>query len=67
VRNLRAAGGEATLTRSRRTEKIAALELVPEQAAPILRYALQTGAPRMPRLIVLAYRRFLALPTSTAT
>ncbi len=62
VRNLRAAGGEATLRRGRRTEKITAVELPPERAAPILRYALQTGAPGIPRLIVNLYRRFLVLP-----
>src|SRR5205085_1920406 len=37
VRNLRAAGGEATITRSRRAEKIHAIELPPEEAAPIFR------------------------------
>src|SRR5207248_6862755 len=39
VRNLRAAGGEATLTRNRRIEKIHAIELEPVVAAPIFREA----------------------------
>jgi hypothetical protein len=43
VRNLRAAGGEATLTRSRRTEKIAALELVPEQGRTDLALCVADG------------------------
>lgn len=62
VLNLRSAGGEATLTRGRRTEKITATELSPEQAAPIFRWALQTGAPRIPSPIMKLYRRFFALP-----
>ncbi|HTQ20200.1 nitroreductase family deazaflavin-dependent oxidoreductase [Mycobacterium sp.] len=62
VRNLRAAGGEATLTSAHHTEKIAAVELPPEQAAPILRSALQTGPPGIPRLMVKVYRRFSVLP-----
>lgn len=62
VRNLRAAGGEAALTRGRRTEKIAAVELSPEQAAPILRESLRAGAPGIPKPIVGAYRRFFVLP-----
>ncbi|HNM83585.1 MAG: nitroreductase/quinone reductase family protein [Mycobacterium sp.] len=62
VRNIRAAGGEATLTRGRHTEKIAAVELPIEQAAPILRDVVQTGAPNVPKLLVNAYRRFLVLP-----
>ncbi len=43
VRNLRAAGGEATITRSRRTEKIHAIELPPEAAALIFREAVRAG------------------------
>jgi hypothetical protein len=39
VRNVRAAG-TATLTRGRHTEQITAIELTPEEAAPILRHAL---------------------------
>src|SRR5205814_731022 len=37
VRNRRAAGGEAIITRSRRSEKIRAIELPPQTAAPIFR------------------------------
>ena len=62
VRNLRAADGEAALTCRRRTEKIAAIELSPEQAAPILRKSLHAGAPGIPKPIVRAYRRFFVLP-----
>src|SRR5437870_1565210 len=43
VRNLRAAGGEATITHTRRTEKIRAVELPPEAAAPIFREAVLSG------------------------
>ena len=43
VRNLRAAGGEITITRSRRTEKIHAIELPPEAAALIFREAVRAG------------------------
>jgi deazaflavin-dependent oxidoreductase (nitroreductase family) len=43
VRNLRAAGGDATITRSRRTEKIHAIELPPEAAALIFREAVRAG------------------------
>jgi hypothetical protein len=39
VQNLRAAG-TATLARGRRTQQITAIELTPEEAAPILRHAL---------------------------
>src|SRR3954447_10951557 len=39
VRNLRAAGS-ATLTRGRHTETVSAVELTPEEAAPVLRRAL---------------------------
>jgi deazaflavin-dependent oxidoreductase (nitroreductase family) len=42
VRNLRAAG-EATLTRGRRPEHIRAVELSPQEAAPVLRDALATA------------------------
>lgn len=42
VRNLRAAGGEATITRGRRAEKVQAIELAPEIAAPIFRETLRT-------------------------
>ena len=42
VRNLRAAGGEITITRGRRTEKIHAIELAPEVGAPIYREAVRS-------------------------
>ena len=46
VRNLRAAKGKATLTRSRRTETIRAIEQVPETAALVLREIVRaSGAP----------------------
>lgn len=48
VRDLRAAGGEATITRTRRTEKIRAVELPPEGAAPIFREAVRSGPPGIP-------------------
>jgi len=47
VRNLRAAG-TATLTHGRHTERVSAIELSPEEAAPVLRHAL-TIAPAMIR------------------
>ncbi len=43
VRNLRAAGGEITITRGRRTEKLHAIELAPEVAAPIFRESVRSG------------------------
>jgi deazaflavin-dependent oxidoreductase (nitroreductase family) len=43
VRNLRAAKGEATLTRTRRTEAIRAIELAPEAAALVLRESVRAG------------------------
>lgn len=43
VRNLRAANGEATLTRGRRTEAIRAVELKPEEAALVLQKNLRTS------------------------
>ena len=45
VRNLRAAG-EATLTRGRRTERVASVELPPSEAAPKLKQSLG-AAPAM--------------------
>lgn len=62
VRNLRAAGGRATLTSRRRRESIVATELAPDEAAEVLRRSLLAGPPGIPRPIVLAYRRFLVLP-----
>ena len=61
VRNLRAAGGEATLTRRRRSEKIHAIELEPEAAAPIFREALRSGPPGIPAVIFRLYRSLLVL------
>ena len=43
VRNLRAAAGVATLTRSRRIEVIHAIELGSEEAAVVLRASLRAG------------------------
>ena len=46
VRNLRATKGEATLTRTRRTEAICAVELAPEAAALVLRESVRaSGGP----------------------
>ena len=47
VRNLRAAG-RGTLTRGRRSEELAAIELPPSEAAPILKESL-AGAPEFIR------------------
>lgn len=50
VRNLRAAKGEATLARSRRTEAIRAVELAPEAAALVLRESVRArGGPSFVR------------------
>ena len=62
VRNLRAAGGEATITRSRRSEKIHAIELPPETAAPIFREAVCSGPPGIPVVLIRVYRSFFVLP-----
>jgi hypothetical protein len=43
VRNLRASNGEATLTRSRCTETIRAIEQEPEAAALVLRGSMRSG------------------------
>src|SRR5215469_11270667 len=51
VRNLRAAGGVATLTRRRHSEKVHAIELEPEAAAHIFRTALRSGPPDIPAVI----------------
>jgi|SRR5215469_4866872 len=58
MRNLRAAGGEATLTHGRRTEKIQALELEPVAAAPVFRGAVRSGPPGIPAVFVRMYRHF---------
>src|SRR6266705_3525894 len=62
VRNLRAAGGEATITRSRRSEKIHAIELPPETAAPIFREAVCSGPPGIPTVLIRVYLSFFVLP-----
>ncbi len=62
VRNLRAAGGEATITRSRRTEKIHAIELEPVAAAPIFREAVRSGPPGIPAVLIRWYRSLFVLP-----
>ena len=62
VRNLRAAGGEATLTRRRHSEKIRAIELEPEAAALVFREALRSGPPGVPAVIFRVYRALLVLP-----
>lgn len=67
VRNLRAAGGEATLTRSRRTEKIHAIELSPEVAAPIFQEAVRSGPPDVPAAIFRWYRSLFVLPYLNVT
>ena len=58
VRNLRAAKGVAALTHGRHTEKIQALELSPESAAPVFREAVRTGPPGIPAVFVRMYIRF---------
>ncbi len=62
VRNLRAAGGEATITRSRHSEKIHAIELPPGAAVLIFREALRSGPPGIPAVLVRMYRSFFVLP-----
>jgi deazaflavin-dependent oxidoreductase (nitroreductase family) len=58
VRNLRAAGGKATLTRGRRIEKIDAIELEPTAAAPVFREAMRSGPEGIPAVFVRMYIRF---------
>jgi deazaflavin-dependent oxidoreductase (nitroreductase family) len=62
VRNLRVAGGEATLTKMRHSEKIRAIELSPEAAALVFRAALRSGPPGVPAVIFRVYRALLVLP-----
>jgi deazaflavin-dependent oxidoreductase (nitroreductase family) len=62
VRNLRAAAGVATLTWGRLSEKIHAIELSPEAAAPIFREALRSGPPGVPTVIFRVYRSLQVLP-----
>jgi len=67
VRNLRAAGGEATITRSLRTEKIHAIELEPEASALIFREAVRSGPPGIPAVIFRVYRSLFVLPYLNVT
>jgi deazaflavin-dependent oxidoreductase (nitroreductase family) len=67
VRNLRTAGGEATLIRRRHSEKIHAIELEPEAAALIFREALRSGPPGIPAVIFRVYRSLFVLPYLNVT
>jgi deazaflavin-dependent oxidoreductase (nitroreductase family) len=67
VRNLRAAEGEATLTRRRHREKIRALELEKDTAALVLREALRSGPPGVPTVIFRVYRALQVLPYLSVT
>jgi deazaflavin-dependent oxidoreductase (nitroreductase family) len=67
VRNLRAAGGEATLTRRRHSEKIRAIELEKDTAALVFREALRSGPPGIPAVIFRVYRALLVLPYLNVT
>jgi deazaflavin-dependent oxidoreductase (nitroreductase family) len=67
VRNIRAAGGAATITRCRRTEKIHAVELLPEAASPIFRKALLSGPPGIPDVLIRVYRSNFVLPYLNVT
>jgi deazaflavin-dependent oxidoreductase (nitroreductase family) len=58
VRNLRAAAGVATLTHGRHTEKIHALELEKDAAAPVFREAVRTDPPGIPAVFVRMSIRF---------
>ena len=49
MRNRRAAAGVAALTHGWPTSKIHALELEKDAAAPVLREAVRTGPPALPR------------------
>ncbi|MGB8343348.1 MAG: nitroreductase/quinone reductase family protein [Ktedonobacteraceae bacterium] len=67
VRNLQAAAGVATLTRRRYSERIQAIELSPEAAAPIFREALRSGPPGIPAVIFRLYRSLWVLPYLNVT
>ena len=67
VRNLRAAGGAATLSKGRRTEQIQATEVEPRSAAPVLREALRSGPPGIPAAIMRVYRTYFVLPYLSVT
>jgi deazaflavin-dependent oxidoreductase (nitroreductase family) len=62
VRNLRAAGGEATLTQRRHSERIRAIEIAPEAAASIFREALRSGPPGVPAVVFRVYRSLMVHP-----
>lgn len=62
VRNLRAAGGEATLTWRRHSEQIRAIELAQDAAALVFREALRSGPPGVPAVIFRVYRALMVLP-----
>jgi deazaflavin-dependent oxidoreductase (nitroreductase family) len=67
VCNLRAAGGEAILTRGRHSEKIHVIELEPEAAALVFREALRSGPPGIPAVIFRVFRSLLVLPYLNVT
>src|SRR5713101_8060680 len=67
VRNLRAAEGEATLTRRRHREKIRAIELEKDTAALVFREALRSGPPGVPTVIFRVYRALLFFHDTAAT
>jgi hypothetical protein len=67
VRNLRAAGGEATITRCRRTENIHTIELPPDAAALIFREAVCSGPPGFPTVLIRGYRYFFVFPYLNVT
>src|SRR5215472_7189380 len=67
VRNLRAAGGEATLTQRRHSEKIRAIELSKDTAALVFRAALRSGPPGVPAAIFRVYRASSVLPYLNVT
>jgi len=67
VRNLRAAGGEATLVCGGNIEKIRAIELEPEAAALVFREALRSGPPGIPAVIFRVYRALQVLPYLNVT
>lgn len=58
VRNFRAAGGKAALTRGRRIEKIDAIELEPVAAAPVFRESIRSGPEGIPAVFARMYVRF---------
>jgi deazaflavin-dependent oxidoreductase (nitroreductase family) len=66
VRNIRAAGGEATLTRRRHSEQIRAIELSKNTAALVFRAALRSGSPGVPAVIFRVYRALLVLCESAS-